>query len=234
MKLFCVPYAGGCANIYWEWKNVFARDVELIAIEYNGHGGRFCEALYKNVDEAVEDIVQRYFVSNTEPYVIYGHSLGSLITLECVYRIREMGLRMPEYIILAGTRPPHLVYKDPKYTQLPMSEFMDRIFDLGNTPREVLENGELRELFYEILFSDMKMVESYSHNDKLGKLDTPIMVCTGIEDKEAPQEDMREWSIYTEGEFILKTFKGNHFFAFQDGVKEQVYESIKQVLRNLT
>lgn len=233
MKLFCIPYAGGCANIYWDWKGRFAKDVELVAVEYSGHGSLFCEKFYKNVDEAAEDIVQQYFISNNEPYVIYGHSLGSLITFEIVYKIREAGLRMPEHIILAGTRPPHLLYKNQKYTDLPMSEFMDKIFDLGNTPREILENDESREFFYDILLSDMKMVESYSHNDKLGKLDIPVTVYTGIEDDESPQEDMREWNLYTEGEFTLKTFNGNHFFAFCDGVKEQVYKAVEQVLRNV-
>lgn len=42
-QLFCLPYAGGSANIYATWKKKIKFVSEVIPIEYAGHGGRFGE-----------------------------------------------------------------------------------------------------------------------------------------------------------------------------------------------
>ena len=48
------------------------------------------------------------------------------------------------------------------------------------------------------------------------KLDIPIVVLGGDQDEEAPEEDMREWSIYTSKNADFYRLKGNHFFAFNN------------------
>lgn len=129
---------------------------------------------------------------------------------------------------MSAMRPPHLLYRKKKYTHLPKAEFMEQIFTLGNTPRELLEDEEMRDLFYEILFADMKLVESYQYDPANEPLDIPISVFAGTEDGRAPAEDLQEWERYTNMTFSLETFTGNHFFAFQESAMEAVCTAIKR------
>lgn len=231
MKVFCIPYAGGSANIYWDWKNQLGAYAQIVPVEYKGHGSLFSEKPYQTIQEAAEDIVQRYLIENKEPYILYGHSLGSLVTFEIGNLLKKKGICQPEHIVLSAMRPPHLLYKKKKYTHLPKNVFMEHIFALGNTPREILEEEELRDLFYEILFADMKLVEDYHYNEKLDFLNVPISVFTGMEDKDAPKEDLLEWAKYTKNKFTLNMFSGNHFFAFHETGKEAVYIAMRELLK---
>jgi len=231
MKLFCIPYAGGSANVYWDWKSRLMPYAQVIMVEYKGHGSLFSQTPYQTIQEAAEDIVQRYLLENTEPYVLYGHSLGSLVTFEIEHLLIEKRIRQPEHIVLSAMRPPHLLYKKKRYTHLPKEIFMQHIFELGNTPHEILEDKELRDLFYEILFSYIKLVENYHCNIKLDCIHIPISVFLGLEDEEAPKEDLLEWAQYTKNEFALNAFTGNHFFAFHEPGKEAVYAAMKEILK---
>ncbi len=229
MKLFCIPYSGGSANIFFEWKNIFKTKLNLVPIEYKGHGSLYSEKLYTSIQQTTDDLVERYFINNQEPYIIYGHSLGSLVTYEILKKIRESGLKQPEHVIFAASRPPHLLYKRKKYTTMPKEAFMERIFELGNTPREVLDNHELRDLFFEILFADMKLIDDYINNE-IESFDIPISVYAGTNDMETPAEDINEWSRYANNTFELKLFNGNHFFSFTtDGIKN-VCSEIEKML----
>lgn len=46
MKLFCFTYAGGTATFYDDLKSILEhRGIEVIALEYSGHGERYKAAL---------------------------------------------------------------------------------------------------------------------------------------------------------------------------------------------
>lgn len=64
MKLFCLPYAGGSAqSIYSSWRDKLEPFVSLNIIELRGRGGRYSEGGYKDINEAVDDIIN-YMVKN--------------------------------------------------------------------------------------------------------------------------------------------------------------------------
>lgn len=214
IQLFCLPYAGGSSHIYYEWKHKLASDIEVIPIEYKGHGRFYGDKFYDSIDDASSDICQKITAKIEGEYVIYGHSLGSILAFETTYKLLHSGCRMPNKLILAGIRPPHLIYKDKKYTHLSKEEFMKKVIMMGQTSQEVLDNQELLDYSYEILFADFKIIEMYNPQHLPFKLDIPIVVLAGDRDEEAPEEDMREWSIYTSKTAKLYILEGNHFFAF--------------------
>lgn len=230
MKLFCIPYSGGNANVYRDWEQRLSGLAKITAIEYRGHGSLFGQDLYNSISEVCDDLIERYFRNNHEKYIIYGHSLGSLVTYELTRELRKRGCLMPEHIVLASLRPPHLLYRRQKYTTMSKDAFMERIINLGNTPREVLENEELREIVFELLYADMKLVDDYAIDD-IDVLDTPISVFAGIEDHEAPEDEMKEWNKYTSKNFELKMLGGNHFFAFQESGHDLLMGSLEALLR---
>ena len=93
----------------------------------------------------------------------------------------------------------------------------------------MLENEELREIVFELLYADMKLVDDYSTDDT-DVLDTPLSVFAGMEDHEAPEDEMKEWSKYTSKDFELKMLSGNHFFAFQESGHDLLMDSLEAIL----
>ena len=225
IQMFCLPYAGGSASVYNDWKKTLSGDFDVIPMEYAGHGNRFCDDFFESIEEAACDIGDKIMKQAKGDYIIYGHSMGCLVALELAYYFKKNNFNMPKAIIVAATRPPHLMYRDKDLGSLSKDDLMKEIGDLGQMEAEVFEEPELYELISEILYADIQMFSKYQRNfDE--KVDVPLVALYGVKDDEAPREDMMEWSKYTENEFELNEFKGDHFFAFNDN--DEFMEFIKK------
>ncbi len=59
-QLFCFSYAGGSASFF----DVIEKDlapIEMVKLEYSGHGTRRKDPFYKAFDELVEDMYNRFW-----------------------------------------------------------------------------------------------------------------------------------------------------------------------------
>ena len=54
IKLFCFPYGGGSAAVYYDWKQYLNENIELYAVELAARGRRIHEPNYNSVDDAVD------------------------------------------------------------------------------------------------------------------------------------------------------------------------------------
>ena len=214
LKVFCLPYAGGSKSIFNEWIAEYKEVADIIPVEYSGHGSRFAEELNKSADDMADD-VYRYIVSEKpENYVIYGHSMGSLISLLTAIRLEDTYDYPPKAVIVGGTRPPHLMFKDHKISHLPKDVFMKEIFEIGQTDSEIMEEPELYDILYDIFYADMVIGETYEGSSDLPRIKADLVVMTGLKDDEAPVEEMKEWQKYSDGSFEFKSFNDGHFFPF--------------------
>lgn len=212
MRLFCVSYAGGSASIYSKWKEMIDKSIEIIPVEMPGRGTRFCEKICGNMEDLVNDIyskLENQFIS--EDYMIYGHSMGSWVVYSLTQRIREKGIRLPERLFLSGKEAPYIKKNSLVYHKMNDKEFIEKIYDLGGTPRELLENKELLEIYIPILKNDYKVIETckYKKPDKAFNFD--ITIFNGIKDT-LTEEDISAWSKYTSKNFNIYNFDGGHFF----------------------
>lgn len=215
IKVFCLPYAGGSASIYFDWKAKYASTAEIIPIEYKGHGSLFGEPFYKDADEAADDICNRICNERPQNYIIYGHSMGSLIALLVAIKIEKRGYSpLPKAIIAGGMRPPHLKYKDEQLAHLPKDKLMKKIFDLGQMDSEIMSEPELVDMLYNVFQTDLKLSEAYDYDQPLPGISIPMVIMTGSKDTEAPLDEMKEWSRYTSNRFHIEEFAADHFFPF--------------------
>lgn len=222
IQMFALPYAGGSASIYEDWKSKLKPMVNLYPLEYAGHSSRFCDPFYSSIEEAAEDISNIIIKEQKGDYVIYGHSMGCLVALETAFVLEKKKAKLPKAIIVAATRPPHLLYKDKPLGNLSRKELLNEIASLGQIDPEVLECEELCEMIADILYADIQMNSSYQRNFEEGTISIPILALTAEKDDEAPSKDMKEWQKYTSGEFSFKLLHGDHFFAFGDSNDEFV------------
>lgn len=212
MKLFCLPYAGGSETIYYKWKKHLNFFIQLEPIELKGRGKRFNESFYETLEEAVEDIFQNIKEKIVyDEYIIYGHSMGSLLAYELYYKIASKNLRIPKHIFFSGYKSPNIKRKENHTHLLSDEEFIKEVIDLGGTPEELLENKELLQLFIPILRSDFRMLENYVYKNRRDKIQCDISVLNGKED-DITQEEILAWKNHGDKGFKVHNLEGGHFF----------------------
>lgn len=212
LKLFCLPYAGGSANIYLKWKKILANHIELCPLELAGRGKRYEEPFYENIDAAVEDIYDslKNQVTETE-FALYGHSMGSILAFELSHKFYERLGVLPKHVFFSGHSAPNIPRKDKKIYLLPDEEFKNELLNLGGTPKELFKEEELLELFLPLLRADFNIIENYIYKDKKVKLNCNITVLNGKKD-DLTLNDTIEWRNHTNKDCKILMFDGGHFF----------------------
>jgi surfactin synthase thioesterase subunit len=210
IKLFCFPYGGGSASIYYKWRKNLMPDIELCPVELSGRGSRFDSPFYEELIDIVEDIYDTYSDDfDFYNYAFYGHSLGSLIAYELSHKINQMGKKLPLHAFFSGSRAPHHRRPDTIH-HLPDCEFKEKIYEIGGTPKEII-NEELFDIFLPILRADFKVYENYNYIEKENKLPFNITVING-RDENIPLNHITEWKLHTTGKIKFFRLKGDHFF----------------------
>lgn len=230
IKLFCLPYAGSSAMVYYQWNKYMDKHIDLHPVELVGRGSRIDVPFYDSISDAVEDVccsIKKYI--DDTPYAIFGHSMGSWIAFELYHEITKLGLRKPEHIFFSGNRAPHLNNKRNKMIHnLPENEFKDEILKLGGTPREIFEDNTLASIFIPVIRADYKITENYSYTARKNKLECGVTILCGRDDK-ITQDGINGWKEHVINECEIAYFSGGHFFIHHK--VESITDHINQTLR---
>lgn len=211
MILFCLPYAGGSEAIYYSWKNYLDPSIKLFPIKLKGRGARLNEHFYKNLEEVIDDIfniIKNIILDND--YAIYGHSMGSLLAFELYYMISGKKLRRPKHIFFSGYKPPNIPRKE-NISDLPYSDFLRKLVELGGMPDELINNQELLKIFIPVIHNDIKVLENYNYVEREMGIECDISILNGKEDS-INLEEILAWKKHACKEFKIYSFEGNHFF----------------------
>ena len=84
LRLYCLPYAGGTAGIFRPWCDLLPPGIDVWGVEYPGHGSRISEPLTDRIDVLAELVAEAVIAQPAFPYVLFGHSMGSLVAFEMV------------------------------------------------------------------------------------------------------------------------------------------------------
>ncbi|NLN64426.1 MAG: thioesterase [Clostridiaceae bacterium] len=215
IKLFCIPYAGGSAGIYSKWNGHISKFIEVCPVELPGRGKRFSEPLCNSIKQMVDDVFKGIRVCiATQPYAIFGYSMGSLIAYEVIRKVERYGYPSPLHAFFAAKQAPHMNREKKNFHLLEQKAFLAEIMKLGGTPKELLENEELVNIAVEILRADYQAVETYDHNKINNKINCNVSVFYGEEDS-YPYECIQEWASLTRRDSRFFGFSGGHFFIHQ-------------------
>lgn len=211
-KLFCLPYAGGSASFYTNWKALISDDVELYPLELAGRGKRFGETFCKTMNEVVNDLFP-FIKDNIENcrYAFWGYSLGAIIVYELMRKIIENNLNLPIHIFFAGRFPPHIRPME-RIDLLANNLFRKKILEYGGVPREIASNEEILNIFMMIIKADYKVLGSYQYIH-LNPWPFNISILGGLQDEEMRDYGYSEWEKYTTKCCNFYSFEGNHFFV---------------------
>ena len=179
-----------------------------------GHGSCMNEPLCQEFNTVLQDAYQWTLTEITEaPFVIFGHSLGSLIGWEVVQELVKNDNRLPQKFIASGHSGPSIVSKRKNLHSLPTKEFFNELRALGGLSEAFFEDPRLMELFEPILRADFSVVSSYQHPAPR-PASIPITFLCG--DKEnLSNKDIAAWKAESLSGFSSNSYTGGHFHIYE-------------------
>jgi len=209
-RLFCVPYAGGGAQVFQQWPDILPPSLEVWAVNLPGRGRRLMEPPFVDLSQLIAVLADAFIPLLDKPFAVFGHSMGALIAFETVRALRKMKAPLPCHLFASGCFAPQVPDPYPIH-HLPHDEFLDELRHLGGMPEEILENKELMELILPSLRADFTAAETYTCRNE-PPLQNAISVFGGWRDPLTPREALEAWRVHAAGYFSLRMVFGDHFF----------------------
>ena len=211
LRLFCFPYAGGGVSIFRAWSDSLPADVEVCPVQLPGRGTRLMEPPFTRLSPLIQALAQALFPLMDKPFAFFGHSLGALVSFELARQLRREYAVQPVRLFISADRAPQIPNRDPAIHSLPEGEFLVELRRLNGTPREVLEDEELRQIMLPLLRADFAVYETYGYSTE-PPLNCPISAFGGSQDHRVSRSDLEAWREQTSVSFSLRMFPGDHFF----------------------
>ncbi|MFJ5563851.1 thioesterase II family protein [Lysinibacillus xylanilyticus] len=207
IQIVALPYAVGSLRSYYSMSKI--SEIELVKYEVPGRGTRLSESI-SSMRSIIEEILKN--IDFNRPYILFGHSMGAYITYEVCSIIEEKNFPLPFKVILSAQVPPgksRIRNMNSIFTHQESVEYFEH---LGGTPKEVIENSELIELFSGILSHDLSFLKKYLMTGWTEKIKSNLEIWYGEGDNLIQREDILLWEIHTLGQCKFMPFSGNHFF----------------------
>jgi medium-chain acyl-[acyl-carrier-protein] hydrolase len=224
VRLFCLPYAGSGASPFRAWAGALPSGIELCPIQLPGREERLAERPFERLAPLVEALADAVYSHLDRPFALFGHSMGALLAFELARSLRRPGAGQPlRHLFVSAYRAPHLPDPDPPLHRVHGSAFWDELRRLNGTPKEVLDNDDLKRLVEPTLRADFAVHETYVH--AAGEpLTCPLSAFGGFDDLEVSRDMLEEWRRHTRGSFRLRMLPGDHFFIHpsRDGLLEAI------------
>lgn len=215
VRVFCFPFAGGGANIYFSWKDAFVDDVELVLVQPPGRGARISEKAHESMQDYINELLKHQDYMTNVPYILFGHSLGARVAFELASQLINNNFPPPVSLVASGSRAPHTNSCKVPTFNLSDDEFVHEITRLNGTPIEIMQNEEMMSLILPALRADFKVAETYLAEKRA--MPFPIVVFYGDNDPSTNQEEVLAWQELSEFEVEINVLLGDHFFINQYG-----------------
>nr|WP_247741662.1 thioesterase domain-containing protein [Endozoicomonas sp. G2_1] len=209
IKLVCFPHAGGNSSFFAKWQNIHP-NIELTRIVLPGRETRRKEQAKTIMADMLEDVVGQLELLVNEPYVLFGHSMGSAIAYEVALHFESIG-KGPEHLFVSGRRAPHLPARRRPVYDLAENDFLNAMYSLNGTPEAVMQESSLMELFLPCLRADFELIETYQPNLKR-RVNCSVTAMCGDSDPEVNCSELAAWKQLTNGQFKSQVFIGDHFY----------------------
>lgn len=227
LRLFCFPYAGGNASIYHTWANNLPANIEVCPIQLPGRGSRFQEPLFEQLQPFLPELAQALLPALSLPFVLFGHSMGTLICFELARYLRKHYNLYPAALVFSGHYAPQQVKPNPHFSLLPHKEFIEAVRDYNGTPATFFEDEELMEIVLPVLRADFAICEAYQYTDDI-PLESPIIAYGGTHDPDASVTDLLAWRSQTQKKLLVRVFSGDHFYI--ETARELLLQSLVEDL----
>lgn len=210
MRLFCFPHAGGGASNFRFWADLLPPEIEVCPVQLPGRENRIKDVPFIHFSTLVEALAEQLSAYFTLPFAFFGHSMGALLSYGLASHLQKMGKPMPIHLFASAYRAPHLP-NDECLHELPEPALIDKLHQLSEDNRGILENEELRELLLPLFRADFAVCESFVFGQE-EPLACPISAFGGLQDERVGRTELAAWREETRSIFSLRMLPGDHFY----------------------
>lgn len=208
-QLFCFTYAGGNAAFF----DAIEQDlhgIDVVKLEYAGHGDRRKEGFYHDFDELADDMFQKFAEKYAgHAYALFGYSMGSISVVEVFKRIVESGVCEPEIVFLAAHEP-HTKSELLGFAADEKDDWVKtRTVNFGAVPEKLLKNKVFWRTYLPLYRADYTIIGKYQF-EKL-RFHTEIPAVIFYSETDTPRDEMELWRKYFSN-CAFYPYAGTHFF----------------------
>lgn len=216
IRLFAIPYAFGSANIYCDLGNEIDTNIEVIPVEYSGHGRRSNEPLLLSLQEIAQDVYSQIQNKIQGEYVILGYSMGGTVAYELFRLIKKSGKPLPKCVLAFGATEPDYPHRKADFETYNIDQIAKLLKEFGGTPQELLEEEEIIEMVSPVVISDCIALRDYTPSPyEENAISVPLTVLRGAEEIELENCD-KCWRKYCSSDLRYSLVPGGHFFMFDN------------------
>lgn len=208
--LFAIPYAGGSSLSYSCWNSNIPQNFILAPIDPAGHGRRFREPLARDFESFVEDIYTQLKKRNPDGALVFGHSLGALVTAYALDQLYRQDHILPRAIILSACRAPE-DFTNGKHIIGTEQELQDYLIEIRNLPPEIVSTLEYQRYIFPAVRNDFRIVSEFRYRD-VQLPPCPVCCIYGEQDYGITHDSMRNWQKHCVTPIFWQMMPGSHFF----------------------
>jgi surfactin synthase thioesterase subunit len=207
MPLLCFPPAGGLARFYDVWRDYVPDWLDIVGVEYPGHGCRSQQAPISDIEALADDIVENFSEKVGSRFAVLGVSMGGLVAFEFAVHMTKRRTP-PLHLFVFSCRNPRQRARD-RLHELPEEQFIDGWRRRQGINR--LTDGHAGRVDTATLRADVTASECYvAPIDR--HVSCPISVLSGEQDPLLPRHGLAQWCLLTSSSFFFEQLPGGHFF----------------------
>jgi surfactin synthase thioesterase subunit len=208
-KLYIFPHAGGSAQYYVPFANVFTSDIKRIAVEYPGQRGIHDLGSFTGIPDLADRICQMLspLDQSDGEVAFFGHSMGALLAFDVARRFEAAGSPIAALFVSACAAPGRIGYE-----YIPESDrgLLNAVSEMTGVNPEFLQNEEFAAKILPTL-RGLRAIANYGCPPD-ATISCPIYAFLGDDDEVATYEKVAPWSERTTSEFTARVFTGHHFY----------------------
>jgi surfactin synthase thioesterase subunit len=208
-RLVCFPHAGGSATYYLATSRALTPDIDVVAVQYPGRQDRRDEPCLTDIGSLADHIVTALGSQSPAPTALFGHSMGATIAFEVARRLERDGVE-PVTMFASGRRAPSCVREESVHLRDDRGVLAE-LRSLGGTDATLLADADIRSMILPAMRGDYRAIERYRWVPG-PPLRCPVVALVGDNDPQVSPSEARAWGDHTAAEFVLRTFRGGHFY----------------------
>lgn len=212
VNLVCFPHAGAGAWAYCAWSAPLRDVANITGVQLAGREDRCgepfatcCAMLVRELADAVADLPP-------SPQVLFGHSLGASLAHAVAAELQARGNAVSA-LVVSGQVP-----TGSPQTRLSTQgdeTLAQRVRALGGMPHALLDDPNFAEMWWPLLWADMRLADDCFAAGRQPILDTALHVLCGRDDPLVPVADVMRWRTASSRPVQVHAFDGGHFFLFE-------------------